>query len=149
MCACLSPPPHLSLSKKKNKKILSFDGSETLLKFALHPTNGFSPGYSGFPIRRQGCLELEAFFLFQGRINFVVFLLMNAYSKAQHACSLSSPPHLSLSLFCSISVLCHIIFITSHLLYVIVMPTIFQASNKRQKLNQNKIRFLSLSLFFF
>ena len=45
----------------------------------------------------------------------------------------------------------HIIFVTSHLLHVIVMPTIFQALNKRQKLNQNKIRFsfsfLSLSHF--
>ena len=38
--------------------------------------------------------------------------------------------HLSLSLFCSISVLRHIIFITSHRLHVIVMPTIFQAPNK-------------------
>ena len=61
------------------------------------------------------------------------------------ACSLSlsppsapSSPHLSLSLFYSISVLHHIIFITSHRLYVIVMPTIFQAPNKLHKLNQNK-----------
>ena len=39
---------------------------------------------------------------------------------------------------------CHMIFIASHLSHVIVMPTIFQALNKRQKFNQNKIRFLSL-----
>ena len=43
------------------------------------------------------------------------------------------------SLFCSISVLRHIIFITSHLLYVIVIPTIFEAPNKLK--NSTNTRF--------
>ena len=86
---------------------LSFDGSETLIKiynigFALHQTNGFFHGYCGFP-----------------KLSML---------------SLSVPPshRLSLSLICSISVLRHIIFITSHGLHVIVMPvpTTFQAPKK-------------------
>ena len=128
----------------------SFDGSETFIKiniigFALHPTNVVvfpgvlrfshsSPGMFGigslFPFLRSDP-KFYFFFLF-------LFFLMNPYSKAQHAFSLSPPPppppppspHLCLSLFCSISVLCHIIFITSHRLHVIVMPTIFQAPNR-------------------
>ena len=34
-----------------------------IIAFSLHPTNGFFPGYSNFPIHSMGCLELEAFFL--------------------------------------------------------------------------------------
>ena len=101
---------------------------------------GFSPRYSSFPIHPLGlgCLELEDFFLFQGQIQTIFFfLLMNPYSKAQHSPPPPPPPprpsslRLSLSLFCSISVLGHIIFITSHLLHIIVMPTIFQSLNNK------------------
>ena len=59
---------------------LSFDGSETLMKnniigFAPHRLMDFPPGYSGFPIHPLGCLELEAFLLFQGRIPNKFFVL--------------------------------------------------------------------------
>ena len=56
----------------------------------------------------------------------------------QNFCLIILSPHLSLSLFCSISVLRHIMFITSHRLHVIVMPTIFQAPNKLQNFNKTR-----------
>ena len=100
MCACVSPPPPPPLVFCF-LVFLSFDGSETLIKiniigFTLHPTNRFPPPppphYTGFPIHPQRCLELEAFFLFQDRIQKRFFLLlMNPYSKAQHAVFLLPP----------------------------------------------------------
>ena len=123
-----------------------------IIGLALHPTNGFFPGYSVFPIHPLGCLESEAFFLFRSRIQNKLLsppFSSHKYVFQSSARSLSvSPsappppaplsPHLSLSPFCFISVLRHIIFITSHLLHVIVMQTIFQAPNKLQ--NSTKTR---------
>ena len=72
----------------------------TLHKFALHQTNGFPPRYFGFPSHPLGCLELEALFLFQGRIQF--FLL--SWIRIPKLSTLSLSVSLSLSVCVSLCV---------------------------------------------
>ena len=104
MCACVSPPPPPTppnLFFFVLFVFLSFDGSETLIKidiigFTLHPTNGSPPPpvYAGFPIHPQGCLELEAFFLFQDRIQNSFFYSSHesVFQSSARCLSPSSPP---------------------------------------------------------
>ena len=59
---------------------------------------------------------------------------------------LSSP--FFLPLFCAILVVCHIIFITSHVLHVIVMPTFFQALDTKTIAQPKADKWLSSASIF-
>ena len=96
------------------------DFAYTVSGVVVHKTDDWSLfGYSGFSIHPVGYMELEAFFLFQGR---------NPHPPPPRAPS----PLTFLSVhFCAVWGLRHIIFIISHLLHVIVMPTFFPALDRK------------------
>ena len=96
----------------------------------------FFAGYSSSPIHPLGCLELEAFFLFQGQRPPPppsLSLSLNPYSKAHLSPPPPPPPPFFFLLSLCVTLLCHLsfisynIYIMSHSFHINVMPTFFQA----------------------
>ena len=133
---------------------LSFGGSETLIKiniiigFSLHLTNVFPPPvYSVFPIHPPP----PPFFP----------LSLHESVFQSSACSPPPPPPpppcprsfpsppLSLSLFCAIRVLRHIIFVTSHHYHANILPSTEQENNIAQPKTDKWFSFLSHFSSFF
>ena len=134
---------------------LSFRDSETLIKiniigFSLHPTNVFSSlGTLVFPFITWAVWNWKPSFSKIGSTSTphpFFFFSYESVFQAQHTLSPSPTPSLPISspfsvLFCSILFLHHIImiiFITSCLVHITVMPTFFQALDKKTTAQAHK-----------